>query len=921
MSNFPNIITTQCIPTTPPPPDPRCADRAFALANPGICSTTPVLILKPSVLLTCSLGSVQFQTFQDLAGVETRIMSGVIYSSSNPAVAIVSASTGNATGISTGECTISATYQGQTTTASLTVVGTASGGSCCGATTVATMLLVDTSKSMSLAFGGGFATKEDYAKSVATTYANQTNTTKDLIGVMSFDATPTVLVAPTSNIASVTSAIAGLAYTQNQTSIGLALQSAINALAAVTADLKVIVLISDGENEDTVAANDPIMISENWQSPEQIIVCFGVRSSATDNGFNLLNGISTGGFFVNSYSAIATDASTTLDGLKGYICAGNCTPPGNIYQSEGALDYTGFANWNVTGSVDLFGDGFYDMIPGNGLYVNISSITLSGHPKSALTSKTAFAFTAGKTYRLSIDVAGNQQNAGSFGVSAAINGGIMSPQSVTITDYTQDFQTYSFNFTPLASGTGNIVLEANSVLIDNVVLTDVTDLTLMFSDDFDTENVQYVPPACGPGASGSGTNSVPLPANYDTSGFAAVTGLSIGTTYTFTPQDQSGDYCITCGATTLCITGTFTATETTAQLAGFASAPVLDTLTYTGAFYYYGTAGCYGYGCLNSPPGDQMPDPIPLPDIEASFVAPTAYTSTQTVTVYCPNGTVQDDGNNTGATGTATYTSYISQQDAVNNATALATANANANLAQIGCKTQYTSTQTFTAQCPAGQFGSPVTKSATATSFLSQSDADAQALAAATAAANAALSCNGSNNLLPITNIGPVAGAAGTYPSVQTISGMSGLVTKVTLNVNQFIHLFCCQVCVMLRSPSGRTAVIFCGMGGNHTIPSPINLVFDDAAGSTLPAFNTPVSGTFKCSPYDLPSPLNNPSGGTTYTQVPYWPAPAPQPNYGLNLATFIGDNPNGSWSLWVASAVNVDSGSIQSWTVNITSA
>src|ERR1700722_8902504 len=102
MAQFPNIITTTCISTAPPPPDPRCADPAFALANPGICSTTPTLILKPSVLLTCSLGSVQFETYQDLAGVETQITTGVIYSSSNPSVALVSASTGSCTGVAAG---------------------------------------------------------------------------------------------------------------------------------------------------------------------------------------------------------------------------------------------------------------------------------------------------------------------------------------------------------------------------------------------------------------------------------------------------------------------------------------------------------------------------------------------------------------------------------------------------------------------------------------------------------------------------------------------------------------------------------------------------------------------------------------------------------------------------------------------------
>lgn len=175
-----------------------------------------------------------------------------------------------------------------------------------------------------------------------------------------------------------------------------------------------------------------------------------------------------------------------------------------------------------------------------------------------------------------------------------------------------------------------------------------------------------------------------------------------------------------------------------------------------------------------------------------------------------------------------------------------------------------------------------------------------------------------SNNTSPIT-IPAFQGQAAPYPSVQVVSGKTGLVTGVTLNINGFQDNYCRQVCVLLRSPSGRTAVIFCGAGGPHTIVSPVNLVFDDTAGSTLPNFNTPVSGTFKCSPYGVI--ISNVLPAPAYAQQNYWPPDAPQPNYGLDLATFIGDEPNGPWSLWVASAANVDSGVIASWAVNITSA
>ena len=44
----------------------------------------------------------------------------------------------------------------------------------------------------------------------------------------------------------------------------------------------------------------------------------------------------------------------------------------------GALNYTGFANWGVSGvgeTVDLIGNGFFDFYPGNGLYVDLDGST------------------------------------------------------------------------------------------------------------------------------------------------------------------------------------------------------------------------------------------------------------------------------------------------------------------------------------------------------------------------------------------------------------------------------------------------------------------------------------------------------------------------------------------------------------------
>ena len=63
-----------------------------------------------------------------------------------------------------------------------------------------------------------------------------------------------------------------------------------------------------------------------------------------------------------------------------------------------ALNYTGFANWTVySGTVDLIGNGSYDFLPGDGLYVDLDGSTSDA---GVLTTKQSFNFTAGSQYIL-----------------------------------------------------------------------------------------------------------------------------------------------------------------------------------------------------------------------------------------------------------------------------------------------------------------------------------------------------------------------------------------------------------------------------------------------------------------------------------------------------------------------------------------
>jgi hypothetical protein len=91
------------------------------------------------------------------------------------------------------------------------------------------------------------------------------------------------------------------------------------------------------------------------------------------------------------------------------VLAGVVVLSDNFDSESLGVNYTGFANWNVTaGSVDLIGQpGFYDFLPGNGRYVDMDGST---NQAGRLESKASFTINPGDTYHLDFSLAGNQRN-------------------------------------------------------------------------------------------------------------------------------------------------------------------------------------------------------------------------------------------------------------------------------------------------------------------------------------------------------------------------------------------------------------------------------------------------------------------------------------------------------------------------------
>ena len=145
-------------------------------------------------------------------------------------------------------------------------------------------------------------------------------------------------------------------------------------------------------------------------------------------------------------------------------------------------------------------------------------------------------------------------------------------------------------------------------------------------------------------------------------------------------------------------------------------------------------------------------------------------------------------------------------------------------------------------------------------------------------------------------------GPASPYPSPLSVSGLPGVVAKVTVVVSNIFHSYPDDLALLLVGPDGTNVILMSNAGGEAPIAG-VTLTFDDSAAAPVPD-NGPVdSGTY------LPTPI---LPGT-------WPLPAPAPPRGASLAAFNGSNPNGTWLLYAYDDSGGDSGKINNgWQLSI---
>lgn len=153
-------------------------------------------------------------------------------------------------------------------------------------------------------------------------------------------------------------------------------------------------------------------------------------------------------------------------------------------------------------------------------------------------------------------------------------------------------------------------------------------------------------------------------------------------------------------------------------------------------------------------------------------------------------------------------------------------------------------------------------------------------------------------------------GAATPYPSMMTVSGLSGTISDVNVTISGLTHPFTHDVAILVVGIGGAVKVLLmadCGQTATN-----LTLTFDDA-GSVPNCGSSLSTGTITPGAIGLPGscPYPNPL-----------PGPAPLGPYSTSLSAFNGTNANGVWYLYVYDDCTSSTGSIANgWSLDITMA
>ncbi|HUD82931.1 MAG TPA: DUF11 domain-containing protein, partial [Candidatus Saccharimonadales bacterium] len=149
------------------------------------------------------------------------------------------------------------------------------------------------------------------------------------------------------------------------------------------------------------------------------------------------------------------------------------------------------------------------------------------------------------------------------------------------------------------------------------------------------------------------------------------------------------------------------------------------------------------------------------------------------------------------------------------------------------------------------------------------------------------------------------SGPANPYPSLLSVSNVTGFVSQVTVTFSNLSHAYPHDIATLLVGPNGQDVALMVSAGANASAGMvDQTLIFDQTAANPLPASGIIVSGTYRPGDYQPSYSFSN----------------APAGPYSTNLSVFSGISPNGTWSLYAYDTTQGDSGGISNgWAVTIT--
>lgn len=535
--------------------DPQCQDPQYAADNPLTCPNSSPLL---SIEIVPATGSIEISSsygYQAIANYESGAQKNVTedsdWSTDNAAIASM-LSPGLITGTGLGTTTVKAVFKGLSAYAQLTVTGQ------CQMDSLDVALVLQVSATMETCdtdvCAPGMSRLDKAKRAAKSLLANLTSDDQCAVvqfgGIITTNANGTLTKVKNAKIIQPLTLDAQVAAngvdlcavnepcqtftpttaTMNCASgIGGGLELAVQELNSVRARggnvLKVIVLCADGV--ENICDPDPEVIAAAAKGQNILIIVVAIDvpdvpffdcAAAQQGSHAFLLSLASNGL---AYFVESNDLGDILTRVPNLICENGygyggysyVVPPDHHYFDQ--LDYTGFINWVVEGTVDLIGRDLFILWPPSterGAYVDMMGTQNNGIP-GALLSRIYFDLPPGN-YRVSIEVSGDHRinrDSGDRNLKIRLSlpgfiGGFPSgtpgdiwSQVIEIPYYLMPFSLYQFDFNIPTFSNGSLKIEqwdfpttnfphTVGTPIDNVGFYNLDTAETLLFDNFNNEN-------------------------------------------------------------------------------------------------------------------------------------------------------------------------------------------------------------------------------------------------------------------------------------------------------------------------------------------------------------------------------------------------------------------------------------------------